>query len=293
MAFRCRKMKINTSAALTGLRTTKQTVFGRYYLTHFTQPGIFGGNLLNTQNPSLDDRVQSFTLGHTYTLTSSLVSSFHVGWTRNIVSRNVAPDVINPNSLGIQTYAPIKNYLYMNISNAFTVACGTCEGLLNSTNGYNVLEDMFWTQGYESLFIRVNYLRNTLVSDGVNNANGQFNFTGQYTKDGLVDFMLGQIQSLYQGNNSGVDFRKNYAGLYVQDSIQFSPRFTLNVGLRWATGLPAIETTGRGASFSQAAYNAASTPLSIPPLPPACSSMATRGFRTATTTANGTGLSRA
>ena len=31
--------------------TTKQTVFGRYYLTHFTQPGIFDNNLLNTQNP--------------------------------------------------------------------------------------------------------------------------------------------------------------------------------------------------------------------------------------------------
>ena len=162
--------------------------------------------------------------------------------------------VINPNTLGIQSYAPIKNYLYMNISNAFTVACGTCESLLNSTNGYNVLEDMFWTKGMHHFSFGVNYLRNTLVSDGVNNANGQFNFTGQYTKDGLVDFMLGEIQSLYQGNNSGVDFRKNYAGLYFQDSIQFSPRFTMNAGLRWATGLPAIETTGRGASFSLADY---------------------------------------
>ena len=171
--------------------TTKQTVFGRYYLTHFTQPGIFAGNLLNTQNPTLDDRVQSFTLGHTYTLTSSLVSSFHIGWTRNIVSRNIAPDVINPNTLGIQNYSPIKNYLYMNISNAFTVACGTCESLLNSTNGYNVLEDMFWTKGMHHFSFGVNYLRNMLVSDGVNNANGQFNFTGQYSGDGLVDFMLG------------------------------------------------------------------------------------------------------
>ena len=247
---------------------TKQTVFGRYYLTHFTQAGIFAGNLLNTQNQVLDDRVQSFTLGHTYTLTSSLVSSFHVGWTRNIVSRNVAPDVINPNTLGIQVFAPIKNYLYMNISNAFTVACGTCEGLLNSTNGYNVLEDMFWTKGMHHFSFGGNYLRNTLVSDGVNNANGQFNFTGQYTKDGLVDFMLGRIQSLYQGNNSGVDFRKNYGALYFQDSIQFSPRFTLNAGLRWATGLPAIETTGRGAQFSLPGFTAGTRSTVYPTAPP-------------------------
>jgi hypothetical protein len=248
--------------------TTKQTVFGRYYLTHFKQPGIFDNNLLNTQNQVLDDRVQSFTLGHTYTLTSSLVSSFHLGWTRNIVSRNIAPDVINPNTLGIQTYAPIKNYLYMNISNAFTVACGTCEGLLNSTNGYNVLEDMFWTKGMNHFSFGVNYLRNTLESDGVNNANGQFNFTGQYTKDGLVDFMLGQIQSLYQGNNSGVDFRKNYGALYFQDSIQFSPQLTVNAGLRWATGLPAIETTGRGAQFSLAGFTAGTKSVVYPTAPP-------------------------
>ena len=254
-------------ARLDWTATTKQTVFGRYYLTHYTQPGIFDNNLLNTQNPSLDDRVQSFTLGHTYTLTSSLVSSFHLGYTRNIVSRNVAADSINPNTLGIQSYAPIKNYLYMNISNAFTVACGTCEHLLNSTNGYNVLEDMFWTKGKHHFSFGVDYLRNTLESDGVNNANGQFNFTGQYTKDGLVDFMIGEIQSLYQGNNSGVDFRKNYAGLYFQDSFQFSPRLIVNAGLRWATGLPAIETTGRGASFSLADYESGTRSIVYPTAP--------------------------
>ncbi|HTZ59360.1 MAG TPA: carboxypeptidase-like regulatory domain-containing protein, partial [Acidobacteriaceae bacterium] len=248
--------------------TAKQTVFGRYYLTHFTQPGIFDNNLLNTQNPILDDRVQSFTLGHTYTLTSALVSSFHLGWTRNIVSRNVAPDSINPNTIGIQNFSPIKNYIYMNISNAFTVACGTCESLLNSTNGYNVLEDMFWTKGKNHISFGGEYLRNMLVSDGVNNANGQFNFTGQYTKDGLVDFMLGKIQSLYQGNNSGVDVRKNYGALYFQDSIQFSPRLTVNAGLRWATGLPGIETTGRGASFSLADFTSGTKSVVYPTAPP-------------------------
>jgi len=51
----------------------------------------------------------------------------------------------------------------MNISSAFTVACGTCESLENSTNGYNVLEDMFWTKGMHHFSFGVNYLRNTLV----------------------------------------------------------------------------------------------------------------------------------
>ena len=88
--------------------TAKQTVFGRYYLTHFKQPGIFDNNLLNTQNQVLDDRVQSFTLGHTYTLTSSLVSSFHLGWTRNIVSRNIAPESSIPTRLASRSSRPSR-----------------------------------------------------------------------------------------------------------------------------------------------------------------------------------------
>src|SRR6201996_749744 len=53
--------------------SAKQTVFGRYFMTHYVQTSAFNNNMLNTQNPNLNDRVQSFTLGHTYTLTSNLV----------------------------------------------------------------------------------------------------------------------------------------------------------------------------------------------------------------------------
>ncbi len=85
---------------------------------------------------------------------------------------------------------------------------------------------MFWTKGKNHFSFGVQLpaqLRS--CSDGVNNANGQFNIhRKQYTKDALGrTSWIGQIQSLYQGNNSGVDFRKNYAGLYFQDSIQFTP----------------------------------------------------------------------
>jgi Carboxypeptidase regulatory-like domain/TonB dependent receptor len=247
--------------------TAKQTVFGRYFMTHYVQTSPFDNNMLNTQNPNLDDRVQSFTLGHTYTLTSNLVSSFHLGWTRNIVIRNIDPSAPDTNAIGIQAYAPIKNYMYMNVSNAFTVACGTCESLLLSTNGYNVLEDMFWTKGKHHISFGLDYLHNMLVANGVNNANGQFNFTGQYSSDGLTDFMLGAIQSLYQGNNSSLDMHKNYASLYFEDSYQFSPRLTVNAGLRWATGLPSTETTGRGASFSSAAFQAGTHSVVYPTAP--------------------------
>jgi len=234
----------------------KQTLFGRYFLTHFTQPGFYSGNLLYTQNPALNDQAQSFTLGHTYTISSSLVNSLRISGTRNFITRAAASDLINPTTVGIAVSAPVKNYLYMAISNAFTVACGTCESTDITTNSVNLIEDIFWTKGRHHWSFGANYIHNYLVYDGTNNANGQFSFNGSITGDGLVDFMTGNLYSIYQGNNTGVDFSKNYTGIYAQDSIQLSPKLTVNAGLRWSTGLPALETTGRGASFSPANYAA-------------------------------------
>ena len=246
----------------------KQTLFGRYFLTHFTQPAFYNGNLLYTQNPSLNDQAQSFTLGHTYTISSNLVNSVHISGTRNFITRAAASDLINPTTVGIAVSAPVKNYLYMNISGAFTAACGTCESTDITTNSVNLIEDLFWTKGRNHWSFGGNYLHNYLVYDGTNNANGQFTFNGNATTDGLVDFMTGNLDSLYQGNNTGVDFSKNFLGLYAQDSIQLSPKLTVNAGIRWSTGLPAIETTGRGASFFPANFAAGIKSRVYPTAPP-------------------------
>ncbi|HEV2272713.1 MAG TPA: TonB-dependent receptor [Acidobacteriaceae bacterium] len=246
----------------------KQTVFGRYFVTHYTQPGFFNNNLLLTANPSLNDQAQSFTLGHTYTISSNLVNSLRINGTRNYITRATASDLINPTTVGIQVSSPVKNYIYMSVAGAFTASCGVCESTDITTNAVNLVDDVFWTKGKHHWSFGFNYIHNYLVYDGTNNANGQFNFNGVYTNDGLVDFMLGGLQSLYQGNNTGVDFSKNYFAGYAQDSIQMSPRLTLNAGIRWESSLPAVETTGRGASFSLANYSSGVKSGVYPTAPP-------------------------
>jgi Carboxypeptidase regulatory-like domain len=246
----------------------KQTIFGRYFITHFTQPGFFNYNLLLTQNPSLNDQAQSFTLGHTYTISSNLVNSLRINGTRNFITRSASSDLINPTNVGIQVSSPVKNYIYMNVTGAFTAACGTCESTDITTNSVNLVEDLFLTKGKHHWSFGVNYIHNYLVYDGTNNANGQFTFNGIVSGDSLADFLIGGLQQIYQGNNTGDDFSKNYTGIYAQDSLQLSSRLTINLGIRWATGLPAIETTGRGASFSPANYAAGVRSGVYPTAPP-------------------------
>jgi hypothetical protein len=246
----------------------KQTMFSRYYLTHYTQPGFFNGNLLYTANPSLNDQAQSLVLGHTYTISSNLVNSLRANATRNFITRDSAKDLINPNSVGINVISPVKNYIYMSVSGAFTGSCATCESLNITTNSANIAEDIFWTRGKNHISAGFNYIHNYLVYDGNNNFNGQFTFNGSFTGDALADFLQGDLNTIYQGLVTNDDFSKNYYGVYLQDSIQLTRRLTVNAGVRWESDLPPVETTGRGTTFSAANFSAGSRSVVYPSAPP-------------------------
>jgi Carboxypeptidase regulatory-like domain/TonB dependent receptor-like, beta-barrel len=249
-------------------KSEKQQVFVRYYITHYLQQGFFSNNLLNTSNPQLDDQEQSLTLGHTYSISSNIVNSFHASGTRSFITRGQVSSLINPQTVGINVSVPVPNYIYMAVSGDFTVSCGTCETYQVTTNSENLLDDVFWTRGKHHFGFGVNFIHNHMNLQGTNNANGQFTFNGTFTGDALADFMLGDLYSLYQGNDTGSTFAKNVFGAYAQDSYQVSPRLTVNAGVRWESDLPEVETAGRGDSFSMAAFLAGRTSNVFKSAPP-------------------------
>ena len=249
-------------------KSSKQTIFGRYYITHYSQPGFFSNNLLNTSNPQLNDQEQSLTLGHTYSITSDLVNSLRVAGTRSFITRGQVASLINPGTVGISVATPVPNYIYMAVSGDFTLSCGTCETYQVTTNQENVLDDVFWTKGKHHFAFGGNYIHQHLNLQGTNNANGQFTFNGSFTGDALADFLLGDLYSLYQGNDTGSTFSKNLVAFYGQDSYQLSRRLTINGGVRWESDLPEVETAGRGGSFSMSAFTAGQTSKIFPTAPP-------------------------
>ena len=249
-------------------KSEKQTIFARYYLTHYFQEGFFNSNLLNTTNPQLNDQEQSLTLGHTYSISSSLVNAFHLGGTRSFITRGQVSSLIDPATIGINVSTPVPNYLYLAVGSDFTESCGTCESYQVTTNSENAVDDVFWTRSKHHLGFGVNYEHNHMNLQGTNNANGQFTFNGSFTGDPLADFMLGDLYSLYQGNDTGSTFSKNIFALYGQDSYQVSPKLTVNAGVRWESDLPEVETAGRGDSFSMSAFLAGTTSSVFKSAPP-------------------------
>ena len=170
--------------------------------------------------------------------------------------------------MGINVSIPVPNYIYMAVSGDFTESCGTCETYQVTTNSENVLDDVFWTRSKHHLGFGVNYIHNHMNLQGTNNANGQFTFNGSFTGDALADFMVGDLYSLYQGNDTGSTFAKNVFGLYAQDSYQMTHRLTVNAGVRWESDLPEVETAGRGDSFSMSAFLAGTTSSVFKSAPP-------------------------
>ena len=249
-------------------KSEKQTLFARYYITHYSQPGFFSNNLLNTANPQLNDQEQSLTLGHTYSINSNLVNSFHAAGTRSFITRGQISSLINPSTVGINVSTPVPNYIYMNVSGDFTLSCGTCETYQVTTNSENVVDDIFWTRAKHHFGFGVNFIHNHMNLQGTNNANGQFTFNGSFTGDSMADFLLGDLQSLYQGNDTGSTFAKNVFAFYAQDSYQLTPKLTVNAGVRWESDLPEVETAGRGDSFSMSAFLAGTTSSVFKTAPP-------------------------
>lgn len=75
----------------------KHNLYGRYFIDDFQAPPPFDThNLILTQTPGNWERAQSLTIGDNYSITRSLVNSFHVTATRRRDNRGVNPADINP-----------------------------------------------------------------------------------------------------------------------------------------------------------------------------------------------------
>jgi len=64
-------------------------------------------------------------------------------------------------------------------------------------------------------------------------ANGLFQFSGAETGSDFADYLLGAPVAFFQSSDLDYDNRKNYVGVYGQDSWRVRPNLTINYGLRW------------------------------------------------------------
>lgn len=255
------------------MQSSKNTIFGRYFISDFSDPPIFdGSNLLTTTKAGQLARNQSAVIGDTYTLSSSLVNSIHLTANRMAIFRGPAGNVPNPGVLGINVPSPVPNDLVISISNYFNVESGTATAGHFNNNSIHFADDVDWSKGKHQLAFGFDFIHSQLNELSTFQSNGQFSFGGASgagsSGDSLVDFMLGAMSSFAQGNNEQENWRQSYYGVYAQDNYRFRPNLTLNFGLRWEPYFPATDNFNRGSHFDSAAFAAGTVSQVFPNAPP-------------------------
>ncbi|HLJ26236.1 MAG TPA: TonB-dependent receptor [Candidatus Angelobacter sp.] len=253
------------------LQSPKNTVFGRYFITDFRDPPVYNGDLITTTRAGQFSRAQSVVLGDTYTLSPSMVNSVHATGTRVAVFRGPSNTVPNPGALGINVPSPISGALVVSISNYFNVEGGSATPGHFDTNSFQVADDFNWIRGKHQFAFGADWVHAQLNELSTFQSNGQFAFgtggTGS-SGDALVDFLLGDVQSLTQGNPEQENWRQDYYGLYFQDNYRVRHNLTLNGGVRWEPYFPAQDRYHRGSHFDPAAFAAGTTSSVFTNAPP-------------------------
>ncbi len=236
-------------------QSDKHTMYGRYFYAGYTLPPDTT-SFLTLNQADQDLRYNTATLGDTFVISSSLVNEFHANLNRAYNFKGYDPDVVSPATLGVTNfYSPLPNYINLTVNNFFNVKGGTAltpAQFNNTVFGFS--DDVDLSKGTHSLSFGVGY--NKFMTNLMSPVylNGSFTFSNSATNFGMSDFLLGDLFSFQQGNIVPSHGRKNYIGLYAQDSWRPTHRLTVNYGIRWEPFLPVYSKDGYGEHFDFNAF---------------------------------------
>jgi hypothetical protein len=229
-------------------RTAKDSIFGRYYFTHYVQPSQFtSGNLLSTSGVGLADFIQTVAIGDTYIVGTHGVNTLRLSFDRTATVRASNPQIPTLCSLGMNASCPVANQI-----SAYKAAPGFLG--YDYENSYGASEEFAWTNGKHQVNAGFTFTNVQMNNDGLFQLNPAPTFNGGWTGQTLSDFITGNVDGYSQGNGQlGRDGQKQPSA-YIQDAWKVAPRLQLTGGLRWDPFLPQHNKYSEDSDFSLADY---------------------------------------
>ncbi len=235
----------------------RQSFFVRYFVTDYLHPYNYTSDILtmsdNNNSVGLADRVNTIVVGHTFTFTPNTLNSFRASFARSAVHRTT-PNSPTPESLGVNAYEGVKNYMFFSVSGDFTVDCQNCSPGPWISNDFQVNDDLTLIRGRHQIAIGGSWLHSHLNALGQFQSNGDFSFSSASTGLTLADFMMGDLSRIGQSMGQVAHESVNIPGLYAQDNIRVNSRFTVNAGIRWDPFLLPVNWDGQESIFDRTWY---------------------------------------
>jgi len=230
-----------------------QRLFVRAFVNYFDQPsdGTPGNILSYTDSNPLE--YYNGTLGHTWMINSKMV---------NVASIFIAQIDSSQGGEGLLSDGtPFCWSHYINVSDppgtcsfeGFTVGNGFSSqylepcGVNRSTSGF--YDNLTVEKGRNNLTFGIDAQHQSSSENCDYPKQPIIDFSGQYTNNGLADFLLGDVSSYFQGAGEVGSLSQWQIGFYGEDQVQLRPNVTLSTGLRWDPNYPVNIANGRAATF--------------------------------------------
>lgn len=233
---------------------SKLSVYARYTYKNVSQ--LQPQKLLVPPNSDYE-HVRMLVASATYTLKPTMLNEFRFGMTNNI-SGNSNPfnGKAFSSALGLQG---ISNLWWNGITEIdFSGLTSNLDvDRLNSASQsktFEFLDDFTWVASHHTFKFGGDIRKIRAITPlgffGADNY-GTFSFNGMFSGNDFADFLLGlpnesDLDNVTQDNNGNTH---QYA-LYAQDSFRFSPRLTLDYGLRWEMHPGYTDASGNIGNFN-------------------------------------------
>ena len=206
---------------------------GRYYFGDSDQSFPFAqlaGGLLPGFNTVTPTRVQLVSLSWVKVVNTNQVNEARLGWNRFAEGFFPEDQSFDPSSIGLNTgVGPYEGGLpAINVGDFSQI--GATNGVPRNRvdSNWHFIDNYSWKSGRHD--VKFGYeLRRTTIMQVLENT-----FRGKLSFDDLTTFLEGQPSDGGQrAGNTRRHTSENSHAFYIQDSFRWTPRVTLNLGLRW------------------------------------------------------------
>jgi len=206
---------------------------GRYYFGDSDQSFPFAqlaGGLLPGFNTVTPTRVQLVSLSWVKVVNANQVNEARLGWNRFAEGFFPEDQAFDPSTIGLNTgVGPYEGGLPAINVGGFSQIGATNGVPRNRVDAnWHFIDNYSWKAGRHD--VKFGYeLRRTTIMQVLENT-----FRGKLSFDTLSDFLSGQpTDGGQRAGNTRRHTSENSHAFYIQDSFRWTPRLTLNLGLRW------------------------------------------------------------
>ncbi len=242
--------------------TSKQSLHYAQWRNPFTSTAIDGSKIFPQNNILQSTKLQpnlgsGYLLNYVNTLAPTLVVTAGVSWIGELNNQfSLSPKA---NFIGA-TPSPIDQGLLPHFTfngqfapDQFGVSSGETLSI-NRKLGISAVNNWLWTKGRHTFNFGGEFRRAYQDDNECQRCTGELNFRQRTTADpnnqgstgsSFASFLLGQVDSANRVFANELRLRNLLIAPYIQDDIKFTPKLTVNVGLRWDIMLPFKEVNNQ------------------------------------------------